>query len=276
MNNFIRLFQIEWLKLKTSRTFMIFMCLYICSMCLLAYISLNRDVDAFIQINDTNFTLSGFGLYSFPDIWQNMTWVAGFFRIIPIILVTYFICNEFSYNTVVQNMIDGLSRKEFIFSKLITIGFISLISVVVVGILAFILGMNYSEKTDGALVLQKIYFLPVYGFQMFAYLSFVMLLSIWFKRTGIVFLALFTWVFIIETCLKHFVFSSVKNPEFYFPRGSMNHLIEGPILSITEVSKFASGGKLYDYVPIDALILTVVYTVIFCMLSYKLLKSRDI
>ena len=42
-------------------------------------------------------------LYHFPDVWQNITFISGFFKAILAFMVVISITNEFSYRTVRQN-----------------------------------------------------------------------------------------------------------------------------------------------------------------------------
>src|SRR5579864_7443787 len=52
--------------------------------------------------------------YSFPLLWHSLTYVASFFTLLLGILVIILITNEFSFRTVRQNIIDGLSKADFL------------------------------------------------------------------------------------------------------------------------------------------------------------------
>jgi hypothetical protein len=114
----IRLFEIEWLKLKNYKIFWILFGLYflgllvVCSggMFLLEYIK--RTGGDFKGIDPTILPL-----YDFPDVWQNTIYVATFFKLFLAFIVIISICNDINYRTLRQNIIDGLSKKEFLISK---------------------------------------------------------------------------------------------------------------------------------------------------------------
>ena len=134
-----RLLTIEWLKLKHYKAFWILILMYaigvsiICSsgMFLLEFLkSKGADFDG---IDPTIIPL-----YDFPDVWQNITYIASFLKVILAFLIVISISNEITYRTLRQNVIDGLSKKEFLGSKLLLILAISIMSI----LLLFIIGIS--------------------------------------------------------------------------------------------------------------------------------------
>src|SRR5690349_23467372 len=75
-------------------------------------------------------------LYHFPDVWLNLVWWSGFFKVLLGIMTVISITNEYTYRTIRQNVIDGLSRWEFLLSKILTNFLLSLSSVVLVFLIA--------------------------------------------------------------------------------------------------------------------------------------------
>jgi len=69
-------------------------------------------------------------LYHFPDVWLNLVWWSGFFKVSLGIMVVISITNEYTYRTIRQNVIDGLSRWEFLLSKVLMNVVLSAASVV--------------------------------------------------------------------------------------------------------------------------------------------------
>src|SRR5580704_16682073 len=59
--------------------------------------------------------------YTFPVLWQTLTWVASWFTLLLGMCVIILITNEFTFRTVRQNVIDGLSKMDFLVGKLIVI-----------------------------------------------------------------------------------------------------------------------------------------------------------
>ncbi|MDC1229901.1 ABC transporter permease, partial [bacterium] len=81
-----------------------------------------------IKINFFGFftlELGDLGIFNFPIIWHITTFFASYFKFFFAIVVVSMIGNEYSNKTLKQNLIDGLSKKEFILSKFYTIVFFS-------------------------------------------------------------------------------------------------------------------------------------------------------
>src|SRR5689334_13324311 len=71
-------------------------------------------------------------LYHFPDVWLNLVWWSGYFKVLLGIMTVISITNEYTYRTLRQNVIDGLSRWEFLLTKILTNFLLSLLSVVLI------------------------------------------------------------------------------------------------------------------------------------------------
>ena len=112
-------------------------------------------------------TIEGFGqsininripLYHFPDIWQNLAWSAGLLKLGLAIMVVTSITNEYTYRTIRQNIIDGLSREQFLISKILTNGLLSALSMVLIFLIALVAGLIYSPSFDFPISFQGIGF----------------------------------------------------------------------------------------------------------------------
>ena len=119
MNKMINLLKIELKKTVTNKTFWVLTGLYVLLLGLVFFgvqsvineISTNASKTSSISIPKVS-------IYNFPDIWQNLTYLAGFFKIFLAVVVIIFITNEFSFKTIRQNIITGMSRVDFIFYKM--------------------------------------------------------------------------------------------------------------------------------------------------------------
>ena len=115
-----RLFQIELIKIRSNASFWVLTSLHIGIVLLvvlsgkvfLRSISLNGE--SISNLKDP----SAIPIYQFPDIWHNITYVAAYLKFILAIYMIISITSEISYNTLRQNIMNGLSRVDFIISKL--------------------------------------------------------------------------------------------------------------------------------------------------------------
>ncbi len=131
-----RLFEIELLKLRKNRAIMVIGFLYALISIFLVYKS--TGVKTYIDTETLQF----------PMIWLTATYMLGFLVIFPAIISIINTTSEFSYKTTRQHIIDGMSRNEFILSKLISIFIISTVFTLYLILLCLILGFskgNYNE-----------------------------------------------------------------------------------------------------------------------------------
>lgn len=207
-------------------------------------------------------------LYHFPDVWQNIAFISGFFKAILAFMVVISITNEFSYRTVRQNIIDGLSRKQFILSKVYTNVLLSAMSMAMVFVIALVTGMIYSPSIVLTDLVMDLEFFPAYFLEVFAFLSFALLLGMLIQRSGltIVILVLFPMIeAIIRTNLDDYVPWLIP----YFPMESISNLIHMPFPRYVF-------REIQDYVSIVSVLVVAVWTFLFNYFAYLKLKRSDI
>jgi len=86
---------------------------------LLSFIALIASINfSFLGIN---FRIADQGIFNFPYIWHFNTYIASILKFFLAVVIVSMMANEYTYGTLKQNLIDGLSKKEFIQSKLITV-----------------------------------------------------------------------------------------------------------------------------------------------------------
>src|SRR5210317_150486 len=89
--------------------------------------------------------LGELGIFNFTIIWHLTTFFVAQFKFFFPIFVVSMICNKYSNRTLKQNLIDGLSKKEFILSKFYTVVLLAFVSTVFVFFVSLILGYSYSD-----------------------------------------------------------------------------------------------------------------------------------
>lgn len=137
------------------------------------------------EVKIKNPALLSFNIYKFPYIWQNITYVAKFFSIFLAVIGIIFICNEFSYRTLRQGVINGLSRKEFLISKVLLILFLSAASTLFIFLTGVILGFLNTSSATITDVFSNANFLGLYFLQTYSYLSIAFFIAFWLKRSGL-------------------------------------------------------------------------------------------
>jgi ABC-2 type transport system permease protein len=268
----IRLFLIEWIKLRQYRAFQILTGLYflvvvvVCSsgMIFLEYLK-SKGAD-FKGISPTILPV-----YEFPGVWANLTFVASYLKIFLAFIVIISITNEITYKTLRQNVIDGLSRIEFMLSKIIMIFFFSLINTLFIFVIGLVTGLIYSHDKSMGAILGNMPYLAVFMLNIFIFLILAFLLSILIKRTGIVIVFMGIYSIFVEPIATlilanaPFVPHILKNIVPYFPIKGINNLIPSPFpqyifmeyqdyISFTDVS--IASVQLFIYLSVIYLLLS--------------------
>lgn len=267
-----RLLAIEWLKLKSYRPFWILMTLYFLVLALvLSGVMLFFEYLASRGAEFNGIDPSIVPFYDFADIWQNMTYLATFLKIFLGFIVVISITNEYSYKTIRQHIIDGLTRWEFLGSKLLIILAIAVVNTLFVFVLGLILGWIYSPVQGMDVMFEHAGFLLGYFLDVFAFLTFALLVGMLIKRTGFAIVLLALYTLFIEPIGA--LVLSIEYSEYtfhqYFPIRAINNLIQVPF------GKYLFQ-EVQDYVAFGDVALVVAYVGLFIFFSYRLLKVRDV
>jgi ABC-type transport system involved in multi-copper enzyme maturation permease subunit len=194
--------------------------------------------------------------------------------------------NEYSYGTLKQNLIDGMSKKEFILSKFFTVLLFSFISTFFVFIMSLLLGYSFSSFTEFGIVFSDLDYLLAFFTELLGYFSFCLFLGVLIKKSAFALGFLLVWKIVEGICyllMKWLLFDTwEKAYEIlgYFPLQSISNLIADPSrrLSIIKTAGNKAGFDMnYDYsVHMSSIVVVLIWTTIFIILSYKIIKKRDL
>ncbi len=265
-----RLIKIDFRKYFYNRSFWILTALY-----LLLIVLVFAGSEGFINKIMTNagknspIAIPGFSLYSFPFVWHNLAFLAGFFKIFPALIVVIFVTNEFSYKTIRQNVMSGLSRNEFLFSKVIFVFLFSLISTLVLFFSALFLGLTHTDMVSVGLVFDKMFFVAAYFLELFTFSMLALMIAFLVKKQGLAIGVLALYFYVIEPLVAY------KLPDYvsqYLPVKVMGHLIDIPNSSLMKLF----GVNFREYVSLQDVVLCMAYSVLFFVVIYWFLKRSDI
>lgn len=276
----IRLLQIEFIKLWNNRASKVLIIAYfvlLTSIALVAVIKFN--------IGPVKFHLAEQGIFNFPYIWHFNTYVTALFKLFLAIVIVSMMANEYSNKTIKQNLIDGLSKKEFILSKFLTVVSFALISTVFVFVVSLILGLIYSDFTEMSIIFSDLEFILAFFLKLVGFFSFCLFLGILVKRSAFALGFLILWV-IVEQMLfgllgwKLVSWEAANTIKGFFPLQSMSNLIDEPFTRLKAVKSVANqiGEEFkFDYqVHWYEILIVLCWTAIFVYLSYTLLRKRDL
>ena len=273
----IRLLQLELQKLLLNRTSKVLIFIsFILPLCVIVLSAIKINFFGFFTLE-----LGELGIFNFPMVWHITTYFSALFKFFFAIVVVSMIGNEYSNKTLKQNLIDGLSKKEFILSKFYAIAFFSLISTLSIFCISLILGLVYSSYNEINIIIREIEFLPAYFIKLVGFFSFCLFLGVLAKRSAFALAFLFVdfifeWIVFGLISWKSDMALAIKVQNF-FPLTSMSNLIKQPFQRVA-MTKFPNKNDLdYDYaVHFDSMLIVALWVVVFVYLSYYLLKKRDL
>lgn len=273
----VRLLQLELQKLLLNRTSKVLIFIsFILPFTVLILSSIKINFFGFFTLE-----LGELGIYNFPIIWHITTFFASQFKFFFAIVVVSMIGNEYSNKTIKQNLIDGLSKKEFILSKFYTIVFFSLVATILLFLISLLIGLYYSSYTEINIIFRETEYLLGYFLKLVGFFSFCLFLGMLAKRSAFALAFLF-----VDYILEWIIFGLItwkgsyelaEKIQNFFPLKSMYNLIKQPIQRII-MSKFPDKTEIaYDYaLHWYELVIVLGWTAIFVFLSYRLLKQRDL
>ncbi|BAV10360.1 hypothetical protein FLA_6422 [Filimonas lacunae] len=136
--------------------------------------------------------------FQFPEIWHTVALIASYLLFLPSLIVIISTTNEFNFKTHRQNVIDGLSRTEFIYGKMLLILVLSVAFTIVLFLTGVVFGLSEAYSYFSMENSSQLYYSFI---QCISYTSLALLLSLLLKRSGLTIALFFTYVFLIENIL---------------------------------------------------------------------------
>ena len=276
-----RLLSIELQKIWKNKASRILTLAYFILLTFIALIaSIKFDLGIF------KFHLAEMGIFNFPFIWHFNTYIAAILKLFLAIVIVSMMANEYSYGTLKQNLIDGMSKKEFIQSKFLTVLLFASVSTAFVFLMSLILGLSYSSYTESSIVFSGLEYLLAYFVKLVGFFSFCLFLGILVKRSAFALGFLLVWNIIEGIINGVLTFKVFPNSETaatitqFLPMQSMSNLIVEPFTRLSVVKNLGTQiglDNIKEYnVTLLSICIVLFWTVTFVFLSYRLLKKRDL
>jgi len=276
-----RLLAIELQKIWKNRASRI---LTISYFVILSFIAMIASIK--FDIGNFKIHFAQMGIFNFPFIWHFNTYIAASLKFFLAIVIVSMMANEYSYGTLKQNLIDGMSKKEFILSKFLTVTLFALISTAFIFVMSMILGFSFSSYTELGIVFSDMEYLLAYFVKLLGFFSFCLFVGVLIKRSAFAIGFLFVW-FLVEKISygisKFEIFNRdpmVDKVYAFFPLESMSNLIVEPFTRLSAIKNIqvaVGENSMKDYtIHFSSIVIVLVWTAIFVFLSYKIIKKRDL
>lgn len=277
----IRLLQIEFIKLWNNRASKVLIFSYFILILCMALISMIK-----IDRPPIVFNIADQGIFNFPYIWHMNTWIASWLKLFFAIVIVSMTANEYSNKTIKQNLIDGLSKKEFILSKFLMVISFSILSTIFVFLVSLVLGLLYSDFNEISIIFSDLQYFIGYFIKLIGFFSMCLFLGILVKRSAFALGFLILWWGVFENLIIRFSSWKLFGKEGsdavmnFLPLEAMSNLIIEPITKFKAVKSLSSQlgtefSRDYD-VHWYTVLIVLAWTAIFIYSSYALLKKRDL
>ncbi|GAK99897.1 hypothetical protein JCM19314_1082 [Nonlabens ulvanivorans] len=278
-----RLLDIEFHKFKYSKSSKVLTIIYLVIVILLMFTGL-------IQVNINGFkgSLSDLGIFNFPYIWHLSTYMVSFLKIFIAIVIVSLTANEYSNRTLKQNLIDGLSKKELILSKLYLAITLALLTTMIVFTASLILGLFHSDYLEIGIIFSKMEYLPAFFISHLMFFCFCLFAGVLVKRSAFALgLIGVWWIFeLVIRALSSFIdfkydVDTWNIIQHILPLESASLLIKEPFTKISIVQggieQLTQGQYIKDYgVNLINVVTSMAWSFLFIFWSYKILKRRDL
>lgn len=225
----LQLLKIEWLKVKNYRTFWILSVLYLLSIWGVNYIAfvVQHKIYEDEKAGNVAKLFLGGPPYAFPKVWQMTSYTSTYLLFIAGLIMIISVTNEFSFKTHRQNIIDGITRTEFVLTKLACGAIVAMVSTVFVFLTSMYFGLI---EEDSSINFENTEYLFYFFLQALSYCWLAVFFSLLFKRSGIAIGVFFLYTIVLENVLVQALNYYADGFGKYLPIQSSDELIPFPVL----------------------------------------------
>lgn len=231
----IKLLNIEWIKVRNSKSFKVLGLIWLTAFIAIPvgfnslinwFESMGLEGSDLIPIKPTDFPV-----FDFLDVWQNLAYIYKFITVLLCFVIIVNVSNEFNYKTIRQNIIDGMSKKEFVFSKFLLIIVASTIASILLATLGMCVGAAFSPSSEIAVIFKNFNFVFAYFLHLVLHLSYCLFFAVLIRRSGILIALLIVYSYIIEPTVTQIVSIPLDSGWLtkFFPMNASWNLIPRPI-----------------------------------------------
>jgi hypothetical protein len=276
----IKLLEIEIYKIKHHKLSKILLIGYFMLLSSIAFIASIQ-----FKLGNLKIHLAEQGIFNFPYIWHFNTYIADIFTFFLSIIIVSTITNEYSYRTLKQNLIDGMSKKEFLLSKVLFVVLLSFLASIFVFIISLILGLIYSDYTSSGIIFSDLYFIPAFFLKLLGNFMFILFLGFLFKRSAFALGFFLIWLAIEKIIYglirwEWFNEETAQHLSYFFPVTGFTYLLPQPFTRLNAAKQIGKqiGQEIskFDGIPVYHFITAIIWIIAFYFFSFYLLKKRDL
>jgi ABC-type transport system involved in multi-copper enzyme maturation permease subunit len=208
---------------------------------------------------------------TFSGVWEFVPYISSFLLVIPGFIMIMHTCSEYTYRTHRQNVIDGLSRNQYITTKILFIIILALFSTITTVITAFITGISLGVDIS----FESFRYIYYFFIQATAYISFAFLFALLLKKTGLTIGLFFIYSLIIENILERYISKiniGIDKLGEFLPLSSSEHLLmPEAVKTILNMVNIGNANSEYAY-----LIVSIIYIILCYFVCYYRYEKQDL
>lgn len=268
-----QLLSIEFHKLKKLNSFKVILLIY----AILSPLVMHMLYKFFNMILEPLSEMTGsdaWNPYQFPDIWRFATYSSSYFNVLMGVIIVVVVTNEYTFRTLKQNVIDGLSIKQVIISKFLSVFVISTIVTVYILLLSLTFGLINSGAEN---IFVDIEYIAIYYLQTICYFSFAFLFAALLKKPALA-IILFIVSFVVETIIGSIISAvGLSSVYAYFPLNAFSKLTPLPIFEDLLKNAQEQAGEMPVILDMSTnIIISLVYMILFFLIAFWVMKRRDL
>ena len=266
----LHLLKLELKKVNNYRPFQVMALLYLIALpaSLLVTKSLPEEIGMFFGSQ---------GFYTFPNVWRFLgyigNWIGFFFLgFMGVLSIT----SEYGNKTLRQNIITGLTRKDYFFAKVVFIAAISLAATVYYFLVGTTIGLAHADPFYFDVFTQNLDYIPRFFLMCFGYMSLGLLSGTLVRRTGFAIFLFLAYGIFIETILRgiHLYYLEHRSCIFY-PVNALEDLTPIPFPDMA--NEMIKEMEFHPFMSAtEAIVTSSIFTFIFLFGVYQLLMKRDL
>ena len=273
MGTALRLLKLEYTKFKDHSLIVILLLLYAIISCLGIMIgkSINSLPKGAPKIES---------IFQFPLTWDFLGWIGSHTSFFFLGLCAVFmVVNEVTYKTFRQNIIAGLTRREYFIAKVLGIFVISLGAALLYGLTASIYGIIHTKSWDFIDIWDNSYAVSRYFLMCMGYMSLGLLCGLAIRRSGLAILFYLFYGYALEVGIKWLLVGKVdfigKEANF-LPINAMEDLHPFPLYRLTDFIPDMNIDFPFLLTYTQSSIASVIWTVLFLALAYRLFSRGSL
>lgn len=265
----IQLLQLEWMKFRKNSVVQMLLWIFLLFFPSLIFIGKEES------FTKNNPFLTSDSFFKFPGVWSWLGYDGNWMIFFALgFLVVYMTSIEISYKTMRQNIITGLTRKQYFLSKVLVVLVFTVLATILYAVLGFAIGWVHTPNPTFEFAMDNDWAIGRYFLMCLGYLSFALLIGFAIKNSGLAVLTYLSYGILIEPMIRWLGHTQIwdGNSRNYYPLNAMEDLMPMPLYKAAGYLKNLEQMVLpYSH----AAIVSAISIVLFIGLAYYIFVKRD-